>query len=52
MDTRAGTIHFMAPELLKNKPYDKKCDMWSIGALTYEIIAGYPAFYADTPAKT
>ena len=33
--TFAGTIITMAPEIIKRKPYDNKCDLWSIGVVIY-----------------
>lgn len=29
-----GTLHYIAPEVLQ-KRYDEKCDLWSIGVMTY-----------------
>lgn len=49
MLTRAGTPYYMAPEVLEGS-YDELCDMWSIGVITYCIIAGYPPFNAETDA--
>lgn len=34
-----GTPMYMAPEIVKSKPYDKKCDSWSFGCLAYEMLA-------------
>ena len=36
--TFAGTPSFMAPEILKNQPYDEKVDIFSMGCVFYEII--------------
>ena len=35
--TYAGTPDFMAPEILKNDPYDEKIDIFSMGCVFYEI---------------
>jgi len=35
----------MAPEIFENKPkYGHKADIWGIGTIIYEIVAGEPAF--------
>jgi len=40
----------MAPEVIDGL-YDQSCDMWSIGVITYCLLAGYPPFNADTDAQ-
>lgn len=34
----------MAPEILFNKGYDSKCDVWSVGCMIYEMLEGRPPF--------
>ena len=43
MHTILGTPYYIAPEVLKGE-YDEKCDVWSVGALTYIMLCGEPAF--------
>ena len=42
--TYAGTLDFMAPEILEGKDYDLNCDIWSMGVITYFMLAGFPPF--------
>ncbi|KAM3963408.1 STKc_STK36 domain-containing protein fused [Aphomia sociella] len=39
-----GTPLYMAPELIEEKPYDHQADLWSLGCIIYELIAGQPPF--------
>lgn len=42
-----GTLEYMSPELLlgKQEIFDEKVDIWAVGVLTYECIAGVSPFY-------
>jgi len=42
--TMCGTPLYMAPEVLKGLPYSSKVDVWSLGAVFYEMITGFTPF--------
>ena len=42
--TFCGTFEYMAPELVKELPYNQAVDVWSLGVLLYELIHGYSPF--------
>ena len=42
--TLCGTPSLMAPEVILLRPYDEKCDVWSLGCLFYEIMFGFKPF--------
>ena len=46
-----GTLGYMSPEQLRGKPLDERSDLFSLGAVFYEAIAGRPAFPGDNPAE-
>ncbi|KAJ4715250.1 protein kinase family protein [Melia azedarach] len=39
-----GSPLYMAPEVLQFQRYDEKVDMWSVGAILFELLNGYPPF--------
>ena len=38
-DEPFGTLGYVAPEILKNKPYNFSCDIWSLGCIIYAIVS-------------
>jgi serine/threonine protein kinase len=45
----AGTLCYMAPEVLRGKPATVRSDLWSLGALLHESLCGKLPFQAETP---
>ncbi|KAI0058716.1 kinase-like protein [Artomyces pyxidatus] len=44
-NTYVGTPYYMSPELMQEKAYDSKSDIWSLGCLIYELCALRPPFH-------
>ena len=48
VQTQTGTPYYASPEVWKDKPYDFRSDIWSLGAVLYEVIALRPPFTANS----
>ncbi|KAJ8588049.1 Pkinase-domain-containing protein [Rhizopogon salebrosus TDB-379] len=46
-ETLCGSPLYMAPEILRYEKYDAKADLWSVGAVLYEMCVGKPPFRAQ-----
>ena len=46
--TKTGTPYYLAPEVWEDRPYDYKCDVWSLGCIIYELCCLVPPFRATS----
>jgi hypothetical protein len=45
-----GTLHYMAPELFTGAPLGKGVDVYALGCLLFEALAGHPPFVGESTA--
>jgi len=50
--TVLGTVGYMAPEQIRGEPVDARADIFSLGAVLYEMLSGRRAFQRDSAAET
>jgi serine/threonine protein kinase len=47
-----GTPDYIAPEIFLLQGYGNECDWWSLGAIMFECLVGYPPFCSETTHET
>jgi eukaryotic-like serine/threonine-protein kinase len=47
-----GTAGYMSPEQVRGSAVDSRSDIFSFGAILYEMVSGKRAFHRETPADT
>lgn len=50
LTSAAGSLGYCAPEVLTGHGHGKPCDIWSLGIITYTLLAGYSPFRAENPS--
>ena len=46
--SKVGTPYYLSPEIINNKPYDSKSDIWALGVMLYEMMTFKMPFNANS----
>jgi serine/threonine-protein kinase len=47
-----GSPSYLAPERLLGQPHDTRTDLYAVGVILYEMVAGVRPFHGDSPRET
>ena len=50
--SNVGSPDYISPEIIKNEGYGQEIDWWSVGAIFYEMLMGFPPFFSDNSQMT
>ncbi|XP_034485846.1 serine/threonine-protein kinase Aurora-2 isoform X2 [Drosophila innubila] len=50
--TLCGTVDYLPPEMVLNKPHTKNVDLWSLGVLCFELLVGHAPFFSKNYEET
>ena len=49
---RFGTVYYVAPEIVRGKGYNNKCDVWSMGVILFALLCGEVPFFSGKDKET
>ena len=54
LESKCGTLIFMAPEIIMNRCYDSLVDIWSVGIIMFILESGgrHPIYYNSMKSRT
>ncbi|XVE96940.1 hypothetical protein REPUB_Repub02eG0267500 [Reevesia pubescens] len=50
-ETLCGSPLYMAPEIMQLQKYDAKADLWSVGAILFQLVTGRTPFTGNNPTQ-